>query len=426
MLNPTDNEDTICVIGGGIIGLFTALELQSRGYEVILLEKGEIGGRQAASFGNGCWINPGAIMPISLPGLWRKVPGMLLDPNGPFSIRWQYLPRLANWLIRFVWAGRSWKEIDDLIQKRLPLLRDAVTSYTRYAVEAGVPDLVRKAGVMYIYRTQDDLDHDRLDWERREKNGIELEYLDTEELHRIEPDISQEYKFAVRMKNAATLADPGAYCAALGKYFQTKGGKVIQGTALDFILSNGKLSAIRTEDGDIQCGKAVISAGIWSKELARKLGDRLPLVSERGYHITIAQPEAEIHHGLMPGDGKMAIVQTRSGLRLAGQVELSDVNAKPKWERAYIQLEHALRLFPQMREQIKNGQHDVWMGHRPSTPDSLPVISTSRATSDIIYAFGHGHTGVSMAPATAELVADIIGGDMDAQARAKPYSVGRF
>src|SRR5690606_18444359 len=122
-------EPGVCVIGGGVVGLFSALALQDQGKQVSLIEREEIGGRQGASFGNGCWINPGAIMPMSLPGLWREVPGYLLDPNGPFTIRWQYLPSLAGWLLRFLWSGRSWKHVEKQIVERLPLLKDPVEQY---------------------------------------------------------------------------------------------------------------------------------------------------------------------------------------------------------------------------------------------------------------------------------------------------------
>lgn len=423
-LADTQRNETICVIGGGIIGLFSALTLQERGKRVVLLEPEEIGGRQAASFGNGCWISPGAIMPISYPGLWRDVPRFLLDAKGPFSVRWQYLPRLAGWLIRFIWAGRNWTQIEDQVAKRLPLLQQPVERYQQFAKLAGVEHLIRQCGAIYLYQAKEKFDKDEFGWELRRRSGVSLQILDEQELRHVEPALSDKYQCGVLMPQAAMLVDPGAYCAALAKLFLKRGGNIVKEAGKDFVFTRGKLSAVVTESKKISCDKAVVAAGIWSKIIAAKLGDKIPLISERGYHITIADADIQINHGLMPADGKMAVVATTKGLRLAGQVELASVDAAPRWERAHIQLTHAYRMFPQLIE--KDKKLDVWMGHRPSTPDSIPVICCSKKSADIIYAFGHGHTGISMAPDTGLLVADLIEGKERAKLLSQNYTAGRF
>lgn len=422
-INPKEHE-SIAVIGGGIIGLFSALSLQESGKQVVLIERGEIGGRQAASFGNGCWISPGAVMPISYPGLWRSVPRFLMDPSGPFSVRWQYLPKLAGWLLRFIWAGRNWTQIEDQVSKRLPLLKQPVQRYLQLGTEAGVADLIRQCGAIYLYRSKKELEADQKGWDLRRDSGVSLQILNGEELRQIEPDLSPDYQYGVLMPDAAMLTDPGAFCAALAKLFVKRGGTHLKGEISEFIFNGEKLAGLRTETEEICCDKAVVAAGIWSKKLAALLGDKIPLVSERGYHITIAEPDVQINHGLMPADGKMAVVTTTTGLRLAGQVELSSVDAPPRWERAHIQLAHAYRLFPKLNAAGKN--HDIWMGHRPSTPDSLPVICRSKKSPDIIYAFGHGHTGISMAPDTGLLVAGLADDNKDAEKLSENYLARRF
>lgn len=423
-----NNRQAVCVVGGGLVGLFTALALQERGKNVVLLEHAEIGGRQAASFGNGCWINPGAIMPMSLPGLLWQVPGFLLNPNGPFTIRWRHLPSLAGWLLRFLWAGRSWEQVEKQIRQRLPLLDNPVSHYQARAQQAGVPELILPTGTMYVYRSRKELDADARSWELRRKNGIKVRLLETDELRKREPELSPVYQYGMMIEEAATLADPSAFCQALGQLFTSRGGEIIQARATGFILDDGKLVAVRSEQGEIYCNQAVVAAGAWSKALAAKLGDRVPLISERGYHVTISDPGFRINHGLMDADGKMAIVMTSTGLRFAGQVELASLTAPPRWKRARIQLKYAKRLFPPLRQGIdlERVAYDLWMGHRPSTPDSLPVISRSNASPDIVYAFGHGHTGVSMAPATAKLVGQLLCDDPESDHQARAFSIKRF
>lgn len=415
----------VAIIGGGIVGLFTALELLERGYNVSLIEPDLPGGRQAASYGNGTWVSEGAIIPISLPGMWRAVPGFLLDPMGPFVLQWRYLPWLLPWLVRFLAAGRSWSRVERDIPARAALLTGAVARYEARAAEAGISQLMGARGVMYVYRSHADLEADRPAWDLRSKYDIEYEVREGESLRSLVPDLSPEYILGIRILPAASLRDPGKFCAGLAKLFEDRGGRVFKALATGFDLSGGKLRAVQTSQGPIACDYAVIAAGIGSGKFARMVGDRVPLIAERGYHVEVLDCPIRLQTGLMPADGKMAVSSTLTGLRLAGQVELAKPTAPPDWRRARIQLKHARRMFPQIADIIDNGPHDVWMGNRPSTPDCLPVIGRSSGYPDVFHAFGHGHTGMVMAPGTASLVADLIAGSTPS-VDPTPYSPRRF
>ena len=423
-----ESAQTVAIIGAGIVGLCAALELQRSGYQVVIIEPGPPGGRQAASYGNGTWVNPGAIMPISTPGLWRRVPGFLLNPAGPFMIRWRDLPKIAPWLLRFVLAGRTWAQIEACVASRYPLCRDSVTDHAALAEEAGCPALFRRDGLMFVYRSRDEFLSEAREWRMRTELQIRFSEVEEPELHQLQPELGPSYRFGVRLDDGAHLADPGAYCAALAALAVQRGARLVVGEATGFSIVAGRLRAVETSQGAIACDRAVIAAGIGSGALARQAGDKVPMVSERGYHAVISDPGVFLPTGLMPYDGKMGVVSTTAGLRLAGQVELASVDAPPDWRRADILLGYVKTMFPDVAARLEAGQAgpvDRWMGHRPSTPDGLPCIGQASRCADIFHAFGHGHVGLVQAPASARLLAALMDG-RPAPFDPAPYSARRF
>jgi D-amino-acid dehydrogenase len=199
----------------------------------------------------------------------------------------------------------------------------------------------------------------------------------------------------------------------------------ITARATGFTLDGPSLRAIRTDAGEIAADRAIICAGIHSKPLAAMAGDNIPLESERGYHAVISSPEAAPRIPVMPSDGKMGITMTAHGLRAAGQVEIAGLDAAPDWRRAEILRDHLLRIFPALPRDLPAERVQVWMGHRPSTPDGLPVLGASRLSPDILHGFGHGHVGLVAAPRSAILLLDLLAGrvpNLDSQ----PYSPARF
>jgi len=191
------------------------------------------------------------------------------------------------------------------------------------------------------------------------------------------------------------------------------------------LIARGRLRAVRTEAGDIACDRAVIAAGAWSKALARAAGDTVPLETERGYHAVIRDPGFALRHTIMPSDGKMANTMTPQGLRIAGQVEIAGLAAAPNWKRAEILRDFALKTYPALPRDLPADRVSLWMGHRPSMPDSLPCIGPAAGCADVVHCFGHGHTGLAAGPLSGRLAADLIGGKPPTIARA-PYAASRF
>ena len=416
---------TVAVIGAGIVGLTAALEILRAGHEVLIIEPAEPGGRQAASYGNGAWLSPGSVMPMSVPGLWRKVPGYLSDPTGPFTIRWQHLPRMAPWLLRFILAGRDWARVEACAAQRFPLCKDTVNAHAALAEEAGVPELIRRAGLMYVYRNRSEFLAEEREWTLRSRFGVAFREVEEPELRALEPHLGPEYRFGALLEEAAQVTDPGAYCRALADLAHRRGARRVTAAATGFRREGQRLTAVTTTSGEIACDRAVICAGAWSGPLARAAGDSVPLVSERGYHVVIPDPGIELGRGLMPSDGKMAVVSTPQGIRLAGQVELADLDAAPDWRRVDVLLSFARDMLPALAGRIGQAQIDRWMGHRPSTPDGLPCVGPASQCADIISCFGHAHTGLIQAPATAAMVAAMIDGRSPG-IDPRPFSPRRF
>lgn len=398
----------IAVIGGGIVGACSALALARCGKRVTLIEPGEPGGTQAASYGNGAFLSPASIVPMSMPGLWKKVPGYLFDTHGPLTIRWRYIAGLTPWLLRFLRAGHSLEKVRRTASILWSLVGDSPSRHAALAESCGRPDLIRRDGLLYAYPDRAAFEEDATAWRLRQENGLQWREVSGAELHELEPALASSYSFAAFVEAGGHCVDPGAYVAAVAAQAEREGVSLLHANARSFDFSDGRLKAIRTDAGMVACDGAVIAAGIASRSLAAMTGDSIPLESERGYHVELRDPPIELRRPVMPSDGKMANVMTAGGLRASGQVELAAASASPDWKRADILLDHLRRTYPELGR--RNGTLDVsrWYGHRPSTPDGLPVISRSAKSEDVVYAFGHGHVGLSAGPRTAEFVASLI------------------
>lgn len=419
------NPQHVCVLGAGIVGATVALALRRDGHAVTLVEPDEPGGEQAASYGNGAWLSPGSVVPMSTPGLWRKVPGHLLDPTGPLVIRWRALPRLLPWLLRFLHAGHSVARVEATARALSALLHDAPQRHGRLAQQAGVPDLVQQRGLLVLYPDRQAYAADALGWRLRRDSGVAFDELEGAALRARAPDVDlQRYTLGLHITSGAHCLDPGAYVAALVRLAVAQGVLLQRSRAAGFAWRDGRLAAVRSDAGELPCDHAVIAAGIASAALARAAGDTVPLASERGYHVVLGPGAPLPEVPLMPSDGKMAMTATLGGLRVAGQVELTAAGDPPDWRRADILLGHARRVFPTLPPDALQPAAR-WLGHRPSTPDGLPVIGPARGRPGVWHAFGHGHVGLAAAPATAGLLADLLAGRTPA-IDARPYRVDRF
>jgi D-amino-acid dehydrogenase len=415
----------VVIVGAGIIGAACALELLRDGHRVTIIEPGEPGGEQAASYGNGTLLNPSSVIPMSAPGIWKKVPGYLRDPLGPLAIRWRYLPRLLPWLRRFVTAGSTAEKVATIARALQPLLADAPERHHALAQEAGVGDLITRQGVLFAYPDREAFEAEALSWRIRHDNGTRWLELDADQLRQSEPTLSRDYKFAVLVQENGQCCDPGAYVAALVRHAVASGAVLLRATATGFRIAQQRLRAVLTEAGEIDADNAVIAAGAYSKQLAEAAGDRVPLETERGYHVVISDPGIAPRYPVMPSDGKMAFAMTPAGLRIGGQVELAGLQAEPNWQRADVLLAFVRRVYPEVAADLPPERIKLWMGHRPSLPDGLPCLGPASGCADIVHAFGHGHVGLTAGATTGKIVAEIIAG-RPVSVDLTPYSARRF
>lgn len=412
----------VAVIGAGIVGMSAASYLQRDGHEVFVVDPNEPG--EGASFGNAGCINPSSVVPMSLPGVIKNVPKWLRDPLGPLSVRWSYLPTIAPWLIRYIRAGRR-DRVEQQARALTALLGPALPNLGALAKAAGAEDLLHRVGHLVVYKSAASRAKDDVVWALRRDNGVQFEELNTDELRQLEPELSRDYTQAVLISGNGHVSNPGDLVKKLAEAFVRNGGRLVREAATGFEFIDGQLASVRTAMGTHQADRAVIAAGIWSRPLAAGLGDRLPLETERGYHIVIRDPEARPRTPTMSGDGKFVATPMDMGLRVAGTVELAGLDAAPNWARANNLLRQVQEMYPKLARSIPEARLSRWMGHRPSFPDSLPVIDRSGRSGDVLYAFGHGHTGMTGGAKTGKIVADLVAGrapDIDIT----PFSRSRF
>ncbi len=408
----------VIVIGAGIVGVCCALELRKKGFDVTILDRVAPG--ESCSFGNAGVLAAWACVPASMPGTLGQVPRWLLDPDGPLAIRPWHLPRLAPWLVRFLRAGRA---------ARIPAIADAllavngptVALYKALAKEAGAPELIRESAYIHVSRDPQGFDLDAPDWRLRKERGATLTPLAGGELRELEPALDPAYRSGVMVAPQGYTTNPGRLVKVLAEYFQRLGGEVRQAEVLGLSPQPSGPVRLETTAGEFAADRLVVAAGAWSAKLAAWIGVKIPLEAERGYHVTFAEPGIELRHMVTEAKRMFIATSMEPGLRVAGTAEFAGLDAAPNWRRARVLAGLAKRLFPG----LDTARPSEWMGQRPALPDSLPVIGPAPTAPDVVFAFGHGHTGLTAAPMTARIVAGMVAGE-PLNLDVRPYRVERF
>jgi D-amino-acid dehydrogenase len=420
-----DTRRHVIVIGLGAVGCATAIEAVRAGMRVTVVEPEPAGGPHATSYGNAGWLSSHSVIPPALPGAWRKVPGWLADPSGPLAVRWSYLPKALPWLLRYLASGWTETRVQRTADALRLMLSDGPALHRQLAAEAGVPHLIEQRGLLHAYRSREEFEADALAWRVRARTGVRWEEWNAATLRMREPDLDPRYTLGIFVGEAGSCCDPGAYVAALARHAQALGATLVRTRATGFRVERGRLRAVLTELGEIECDAAAICAGIRSAELAASVGSVVPLESERGYHVQVAGAKRGPRTPVMVADGKLIVHWMDSGLRAAGQVEIAGLAAPPDWRRAGILYRHLQTMVDGLPRTSDDPSVQRWLGHRPSMPDGLPCIGPSAATPDVVLAFGHGHVGLGGSARTGRWTAQMLAG-LPQDSTLSAFSPARF
>jgi D-amino-acid dehydrogenase len=408
----------ITIIGAGIVGVATASYLRRDGHDVTIVDMRPPG--EYCSFGNAGILSPGSCVPLATPGIHWKVPGYLSDPMGPLMIRWGYLPKAAPWLLRFLAASRP-ERVEEIADALRPLIRQTFDAYAPLVRDAGISDLIRQTGYVVAYEKRASYVGDGISWKLRRDRGVIVEELDEAALKKHVPQLSGHYEVGLYLPEQGFVANPERLTKGLAAQFQRDGGVVLQREVRDIDVGPGGPRALITNDGKLPVETLVICAGSHSNEFTSRLGDRVPLEAERGYHVTYSDPRFTLPMPVFMPEHKFFVTPMEMGLRIAGQTEFAGIHAEPNYARADILAKHMQRVFPGISE----ADATKWMGRRPSMPDSLPVIGRSTRFANAWYAFGHGHIGLCSGAPTGRVIADLIA-ERQPSLDVTPYSPGRF
>jgi D-amino-acid dehydrogenase len=406
------------VIGAGVVGICTALYLQRDGWHVTLIDP-HPPGETGASFGNAGLIATHIVQPLAMHSILPKIPKMLLDETAPLAIRWRYLPTVTPWLIRLLRATRP-TEVQRIAAALASELRHAQAAFGPLLDDAA-GTLFHRNGVLVVYPDEACLAENEPVFALQRQNGVTFTTLGHNEVHNLVPDLSSHYRFGVHYTEAGHVSDPFAFVQALMAQFERGGGRLRTAYATGFVHSGDQVTAVQTSSGNEPADLIVLAAGIWSKQLAAQLGLRIPLESERGYHVMLPQPAISVDMAMMIGDIRFAVTPMRGGLRLAGTTEFAGLHAPPNPKRHDALVRNARRVFPE----LKSDEQTRWMGHRPSLPDSLPVVARSPAQRNVLLNFGHGHLGLTSSAVTGRAIADLAAGRQPLFSLA-PFRADRF
>ena len=394
---------SVLVIGAGIVGISTALRLRRHGLNVTVIDRnGAAGG---ASFGNAGILATCAIVPVPTPEIWRKLPGWLVDPLRPVYLRWQYLPRMLPWLWQYLSNARIDK-VQRISGHIAAITADSLDEHRALAEGTPAAACIRPLSLGFVYRNRIDLQRDWLSWQLRRDHGFRWRVLEDAEVAAAEPELSTEYRCLVDVEEQhAIIDDPGTYVKLLARQLEREGGVLKRASVRALYASDTAITGVALDNGQtLPAETVVVACGAWSGRLLQTVGIRVPLEAERGYHIELYGVSTRLNRALIITTGEFAITPMSGKIRLAGLVEFGGLDAAPSAAPIHTLLTRTRQLLPALRY----SEHTEWLGHRPTTPDSLPIIGESQQLRGLHLAFGHQHIGLTSGPLTGRLVADQI------------------
>ncbi|MGL4279377.1 MAG: NAD(P)/FAD-dependent oxidoreductase, partial [Albidovulum sp.] len=359
----------VIVIGAGVVGLSAALALQARGLSVTVIDReGPAAGASAGNAGAFAFTD---ILPLASPGILRKAPGWLLDPLGPLSVPPAYALRIAPWMFRF-WRACSPSQVAASTAAQTALMDLSKAELEPFLAATGTLAMLRKDGNLQVYEGEAELRAALPGWAAREVHGIDFRHMTPEEMAEVQPGLSPRFSHGTFTPGWYSIADPKLYTLALAERFRAHGGQIERAEAV--VLGEGE---VRLASGtSLKAAHIVVAAGAFSHRLARTLGEKIPLETERGYNTTLPPDAFDLRCQITFGGHGFVITRLSTGIRVGGAVELGGLDLPPNFRRSEAMLKKAQSFLPGLKPE--GGKQ--WMGFRPSLPDSLPAIGRARAT----------------------------------------------
>ncbi|MXZ80648.1 MAG: FAD-binding oxidoreductase [Gammaproteobacteria bacterium] len=390
----------VAVIGCGIVGLSTAIWLQRTGHRVTLIDKS--GPASGATFGNAGVLAACSVVPVTSPGLTRKIPKLLLDRNSPLFLIWSYLPSLFPWIFRYL-GHTNPDKVRRIVDALLPLTHDSLEQHRALAAGTGAERFIHSGNYYFAYENRKAFESEKAIWELRRHAGFEWEEMTGAQFAESEP-LYRGIGFAVRLERHGRIDDPGAYARALARHACAHGAVLETGKVLGFEQDHSRIRAVVTDHGKVSCDAAVVAAGAWSAPLSGGLGLSIPLESERGYHIEMLNPSPMPSHPVMISSGKFVVTPMNGRLRCAGVIEFGGLDAGAQGKP----LDFLKRRLRSILPDIRHEGIEEWFGHRPAPVDSIPYIGEVPGVKGAYLAFGHHHIGLTSGAKTGRLIAELI------------------
>lgn len=393
----------IVVIGAGIVGVSTSIWLQRAGHQVTLIDRE--GPASGTSYGNAGMLTTIGVIPVTVPGLLWKIPKMLFSRDEPLLPRWSYLPKLLPWLIRYL-SNANEKDTERISKALAPMVMDSVEQHKALSEGTGATKYIHDCDYVYAYNSAEAALKDAYGWNLRYQRGCRWTEMDQAAFGDYDPALKDRVGYAHVAPNNGYISDPGAYIKALAKHFVDAGGGLVVEEVNDLEISGDTVAAVVTNKGRHACDELVVAAGAWSGKLSKQLGIDPALESERGYHVEFYNPSIVLKSPIMLAAEKIVLTPMDGRLRAAGIVELGGLENGPQQAGFDLLIRQVKKKLPE----LTYDRIETWMGHRPATTDSIPIVGNGGSCKNAWFGFGHHHVGLTAGPKTGRILADCISG----------------
>ena len=408
----------IVVIGAGIAGVSAALYLQRDGHQVTIVDPRDPG--TATSFGNAGVIARYGCVPTATPDMLARVPKLLMNPYGPLAIRWSYLPRLAPWLLQLIRNAAPARILANARSKSA-LLDLAWDAYQVLIEEAGAHDLIHHLGMIRVFETDAGFRRAQREIDLMRQCGRKVDILTADEIRDLEPALAPIFRHGLHFSDSHNIRNPGRLVEMFARRFTTGQGAVIKHAVTGLGRTEVGGWRVATDGEGFEADAIVVAAGAWSARIAKMIGVRVLLDTERGYHVMLPHPEITLGRSVHFAEPTFMVSPMEGGLRMTTGVELAGVDAAPDYTRVR-------RMIPLAQKRIQGlaGEAESeWMGWRPSMPDTVPVLGRAPGYDNVYFAFGGAHIGMTLGPIMGRVVADLVAG-RDPGVDLGPYRADRM